>query len=195
MSYVKRWNVGREVVRLLQVPRSISSATAKTGGSAPVLMIKTRTNWNFFPASSPTVSISKNMKKYHTSIFTNLLSRTIYLYAGTVDYSCMPAPPPAPSIPRNLSFFDRNYLTLLKFDILIWMTYQFYLYLYIIVDFVSSACHWIYCGEGTCTKNRTYSHTCQCNPGHTNLLNISAFPCYSDCKIIKSFFLINWWLK
>ncbi|KAL8555087.1 hypothetical protein ACS0TY_003042 [Phlomoides rotata] len=68
----------------------------------------------------------------------------------TVDYSCMPAPPPAPPIPRNSStFFD--------------------------------PCQWIYCGEGTCSKNKSYSHTCQCNPGYSNLLNISAFPCYSDC--------------
>ncbi|KAK2995961.1 hypothetical protein RJ640_026000 [Escallonia rubra] len=26
---------------------------------------------------------------------------------GTLDYSCMPAPPPAPAAPYNLSFFDR----------------------------------------------------------------------------------------
>ncbi|PIN23408.1 hypothetical protein CDL12_03868 [Handroanthus impetiginosus] len=44
-------------------------------------------------------------------------------------------------------------------------------------------CYWIYCGEGTCTKNRTYTHTCQCNPGYSNLLNISAFPCYRDCAL------------
>ncbi|CAI9765086.1 unnamed protein product [Fraxinus pennsylvanica] len=44
-------------------------------------------------------------------------------------------------------------------------------------------CYWIYCGEGTCTKNKTYTHTCQCNSGSSNLLNISAFPCYNDCAI------------
>ncbi|XP_075478065.1 uncharacterized protein LOC142519059 [Primulina tabacum] len=44
-------------------------------------------------------------------------------------------------------------------------------------------CYWIYCGEGTCTKNSTRTHTCQCNPGYSNLLNISAFPCYSDCAV------------
>lgn len=43
------------------------------------------------------------------------------------------------------------------------------------------ACYWAYCGEGTCVKNLTYGQTCQCNRGYTNLLNISSFPCYSDC--------------
>ncbi|KAK6143229.1 hypothetical protein DH2020_023577 [Rehmannia glutinosa] len=69
----------------------------------------------------------------------------------SLDYSCMPAPPPAPAIPYNLSFFD--------------------------------PCYWIYCGEGRCAKNATRTHTCQCNQGYSNLLNISAFPCYSDCAI------------
>ncbi|PSS10110.1 Slit 2 protein like [Actinidia chinensis var. chinensis] len=69
----------------------------------------------------------------------------------SVEYSCMPAAPPTPAIPYNLSFFD--------------------------------PCYWIYCGEGTCTKNLTYTHTCQCNNGYYNLLNVSTFPCYSDCAI------------
>ncbi|XP_011091957.1 uncharacterized protein LOC105172276 [Sesamum indicum] len=69
----------------------------------------------------------------------------------SLDYSCMPAAPPVPPTPYNLSFFD--------------------------------PCYWIYCGEGTCTKNKTHTHTCQCNAGYSNLLNISAFPCYSDCAI------------
>ncbi|GAA0155914.1 hypothetical protein LIER_38180 [Lithospermum erythrorhizon] len=71
----------------------------------------------------------------------------------SLDYSCMPAPSPAPPVPNNKSFFD--------------------------------PCYWTYCGEGTCMKNATHSHThtCQCNPGYNNLLNISAFPCYSDCAL------------
>ncbi|THG10764.1 hypothetical protein TEA_010672 [Camellia sinensis var. sinensis] len=73
-------------------------------------------------------------------------------YAGSLDYSCMPAAPPAPSvIPLNSSLFD--------------------------------PCYWVYCGGGTCTKNKTMTHTCQCNPGYSNLLNITAFPCYSDCAL------------
>ncbi|KAL3814686.1 hypothetical protein ACJIZ3_015954 [Penstemon smallii] len=70
----------------------------------------------------------------------------------SVDYSCMPAAPPAPvPLPHNVSFYE--------------------------------PCNWIYCGEGTCTRNRTHTHTCQCSPGYSNLLNISAFPCYNDCAI------------
>lgn len=69
------------------------------------------------------------------------------------------------------------------------------------------ACYWIYCGEGTCTKNLTYTHTCQCKTGYYNLLNVSAFPCYSDCKsqytyawsifpkLKKSFFCLKYLLE
>ncbi|CAL5381332.1 unnamed protein product [Camellia sinensis] len=71
---------------------------------------------------------------------------------SSLDYSCMPAAPPAPSvIPLNSSLFD--------------------------------PCYWVYCGGGTCTKNKAMTHTCQCNPGYSNLLNITAFPCYSDCAL------------
>ncbi|KAI3761081.1 hypothetical protein L1987_51488 [Smallanthus sonchifolius] len=69
----------------------------------------------------------------------------------TLDYSCMPAPPPSPPIPNNISLFD--------------------------------PCYWAYCGEGTCNKNNTYMHTCDCNPGYSNLMNISHFPCFSRCAI------------
>ncbi|XP_073027043.1 uncharacterized protein [Primulina eburnea] len=81
----------------------------------------------------------------------NLLYLPCIIPNCSLDYSCMPAAPPAPAVPYNTSFFD--------------------------------PCYWIYCGEGTCTKNTTRTHICQCNPGYSNLLNISAFPCYSDCAI------------
>ncbi|PON87125.1 neurogenic locus notch-like protein [Trema orientale] len=72
----------------------------------------------------------------------------------TLNYgSCQPAPPPVPE-----KEIPRN---LSAFD----------------------PCYWAYCGEGTCTKNRTHTHTCQCNPGFFNLLNVSAFPCYSECTL------------
>ncbi|XP_059440001.1 uncharacterized protein LOC132172504 [Corylus avellana] len=73
----------------------------------------------------------------------------------TLDYGCQPAPPPVPEkeFPRNISLFD--------------------------------PCYWAYCGEGTCTQNKTYTHihTCQCDSGYFNLLNVSNFPCYSECTI------------
>lgn len=69
----------------------------------------------------------------------------------SVQYSCMPAPPPVPSIPENTSVFD--------------------------------PCYWIYCGGGTCTKSSTYEHTCQCDAGYTNLMNVSVYPCFNECAI------------
>ncbi|KAA8544936.1 hypothetical protein F0562_019669 [Nyssa sinensis] len=69
----------------------------------------------------------------------------------TLNYSCMPAAPPAPPIPYNFSFFD--------------------------------PCYWTYCGEGSCQKNISHIQTCQCNPGYYNLLNVSAFPCFSECAL------------
>ncbi|KAK9054251.1 hypothetical protein SSX86_000002 [Deinandra increscens subsp. villosa] len=69
----------------------------------------------------------------------------------SLDYSCMPAPPPSPPVPNNSSIFD--------------------------------PCYWAYCGEGTCNHNNTYKHTCDCNPGYANLMNISHFPCFSSCAI------------
>ena len=50
------------------------------------------------------------------------------------------------------------------------------------------ACYWMYCGEGTCTNNGTYRYMCSCNPGFSNLLNISYYPCYSQCKNIYKIF-------
>lgn len=50
------------------------------------------------------------------------------------------------------------------------------------------ACYWAYCGEGTCTKSRTHTHMCQCKQGFSNLLNISAFPCFSECIKKQQFF-------
>ncbi|OAY42114.1 uncharacterized protein LOC110623169 [Manihot esculenta] len=44
-------------------------------------------------------------------------------------------------------------------------------------------CYWTYCGGGTCTRNATYTHMCTCNSGFFNLLNISYYPCYSECTI------------
>ncbi|KAJ6775265.1 NEUROGENIC LOCUS NOTCH-LIKE PROTEIN [Salix purpurea] len=44
-------------------------------------------------------------------------------------------------------------------------------------------CYWMYCGDGTCTNNGTYRHMCTCNPGFSNLLNTSYFPCYSQCTL------------
>ncbi|EEF49676.1 uncharacterized protein LOC8289349 [Ricinus communis] len=44
-------------------------------------------------------------------------------------------------------------------------------------------CYWMFCGEGTCTKNSTYNHLCTCKSGFSNLLDVPYFPCYSPCTI------------
>ncbi|XP_022143152.1 uncharacterized protein LOC111013088 [Momordica charantia] len=71
----------------------------------------------------------------------------------SLNYGCQPAPPPVPD-----KTVPRN-------------------------SSFFDPCYWAYCGEGECVKNKTYTHTCSCNPGYYNLLNTSAFPCYSDCTI------------
>ncbi|XP_057960433.1 uncharacterized protein LOC131152662 [Malania oleifera] len=73
----------------------------------------------------------------------------------SMDYSCMPAPAPVPPFPS----VPHN------------------------VSFFDP-CYWMYCGEGTCIKNKTtYTYTCECKAGYSNLLNISVYPCFSDCTI------------
>jgi len=71
----------------------------------------------------------------------------------SLNYGCQPAPPPVPE-----KSVPRN---LSAFD----------------------PCYWAYCGEGNCAKNKTHTHSCECNPGFYNLLNISVFPCYSECTL------------
>ncbi|XP_065616404.1 uncharacterized protein LOC111988211 [Quercus suber] len=72
----------------------------------------------------------------------------------TLNYSgCQPAPPPVPQ--------KTNPYNLSAFD----------------------PCYWAYCGLGTCTRNQTYRQLCTCQSGSSNLLNISVFPCYSECTL------------
>lgn len=47
--------------------------------------------------------------------------------AGSLNYSCLPAPPPAPPIPHNMSFFDRNYKIIISFHLFLKpFSYMFY---------------------------------------------------------------------
>ncbi|KAM1223023.1 hypothetical protein ACFX15_010149 [Malus domestica] len=73
----------------------------------------------------------------------------------TLDYNCQPAPPSVPKkeVPHNLSAFD--------------------------------PCYWSYCGEGNCVRNSTYNYApiCECKSGSSNLLNVTAFPCYNECTL------------
>ncbi|KAK3040537.1 hypothetical protein RJ639_028983 [Escallonia herrerae] len=43
-------------------------------------------------------------------------------------------------------------------------------------------CHWADCGGGTCNKTSAFIHRCDCSEGYYNLLNMTAFPCFRECK-------------
>ncbi|KAK9146602.1 hypothetical protein Sjap_006505 [Stephania japonica] len=73
----------------------------------------------------------------------------------TVNYSCAKAEPPAPASKEP----PANKSSFLD------------------------PCFWAYCGEGTCQKTEKMSHKCECNPGHSNLFNVSSFPCFTDCAL------------
>ncbi|XP_042058889.1 uncharacterized protein LOC121803274 isoform X2 [Salvia splendens] len=45
-----------------------------------------------------------------------------------------------------------------------------------------SGCFLIWCNEGTCLSNGT-KHTCECNSGSSNLLNLPDYPCFKKCSI------------
>ncbi|XP_058106137.1 uncharacterized protein LOC131249399 [Magnolia sinica] len=44
-------------------------------------------------------------------------------------------------------------------------------------------CKWSYCGEGTCVRTSQFGHRCDCKEGFTNILNVTNFPCFSDCGV------------
>ncbi|KAG9451916.1 hypothetical protein H6P81_004820 [Aristolochia fimbriata] len=44
-------------------------------------------------------------------------------------------------------------------------------------------CDWAYCGQGSCTKTDELKHKCDCREGYANLLNITFFPCFSECSL------------
>lgn len=52
------------------------------------------------------------------------------------------------------------------------------------------ACSWVDCGGGLCNKTSPLTYKCNCLEGYYNLLNITAFPCYKDCKLTSSAFRI-----
>ncbi|KAA0057444.1 vitamin K-dependent protein S-like [Cucumis melo var. makuwa] len=51
-------------------------------------------------------------------------------------------------------------------------------------------CSWVDCGGGLCNKTSPLTYKCNCLEGYYNLLNITAFPCYKDCKLTSSAFRI-----
>ncbi|KAL4324586.1 hypothetical protein GQ457_11G000230 [Hibiscus cannabinus] len=55
-------------------------------------------------------------------------------------------------------------------------------------------CRWTKCGGGSCNKTSPFTYDCRCSEGYFNLLNVSAFPCYRECKntLPEVFILILW---
>lgn len=49
-----------------------------------------------------------NLQLKHKYIAKSCLTGKRALDAGSLQYSCVPAPQPLPPVPNNLSFFDRN---------------------------------------------------------------------------------------
>ncbi|XP_031475026.1 uncharacterized protein LOC116247168 [Nymphaea colorata] len=42
-------------------------------------------------------------------------------------------------------------------------------------------CTYTYCGEGECVRTSNLFHRCDCREGYANLLNVTIFPCLSEC--------------
>ncbi|XP_010259133.1 PREDICTED: uncharacterized protein LOC104598658 [Nelumbo nucifera] len=71
----------------------------------------------------------------------------------TLDYACSSAPPPVPE--KDVPHNESFW----------------------------DPCYWAYCGEGTCLKKSDHTHTCECKQGAYNLLNVTVFPCFSECTL------------
>lgn len=128
----------------------------------------------------------------------------IFLDAGSIDSSCFngsPAPAPALALtplppPKNFSL-DRNYHAslLLKQYIRCFLcdhADNFSRHVCCLKSClchpITTACELAYCGAGgTCRKNGSgMSYHCECKEGYSNLLNMTAMPCFQNCKIIQS---------
>lgn len=111
-----------------------------------------------------------------------------FVSLGTFNYTCAEAPAPAPQADKRAdkSVFDRNWNSLLSHDYLINLTawHSTLLTLNLFFFVLILACFWADCGGGTCNKTSPFTHTCECQAGYYNILNVSAFPCFRDCKDI-----------
>ncbi|KAJ4827525.1 hypothetical protein Tsubulata_028041 [Turnera subulata] len=73
----------------------------------------------------------------------------------SMDYSCMPAPPP--SVKDKTSKDNKSIL---------------------------DPCFWTDCGGGgSCNRTSKLTYNCVCQEGYYNLFNKSSFPCFKECAI------------
>ncbi|KAF8037943.1 hypothetical protein BT93_B0708 [Corymbia citriodora subsp. variegata] len=50
---------------------------------------------------------------------------------------------------------------------------------------IFNPCHWVDCGGGSCNKTSIVSYSCLCDEGYYNLFNLTAFPCYQQCSLMR----------
>lgn len=112
------------------------------------------------------------------------------LMLGNLTHSCSSAPPPGVQTkPRtNESIFDRNYKSYCPymFPCLFLVNMKLYLLGFQCLSCCCIACNWVDCGGGSCNKTSPLTYKCDCLEGYYNLLNITSFPCYKECKLTSS---------
>ncbi|XP_010026939.3 uncharacterized protein LOC104417339 [Eucalyptus grandis] len=47
---------------------------------------------------------------------------------------------------------------------------------------ILNPCMWIECRVGSCNQTSQYSYACVCEEGYSNLLNLTALPCFKGCS-------------
>lgn len=119
----------------------------------------------------------------------------LLLMPGNLTHSCSSAPPPGVQTkPRtNETILDRNgqAYCLFMLPCLILVNITIHIFGFQCLSSCCIACSWVDCGGGSCNKTSPLTYKCDCLDGYYNLLNITAFPCYKDCK--PRSYPISWW--
>ena len=185
--YVMKWNAGKEHAKPVLSINSTSSVSVILVGSEPVVIMKMV--WSISLVSFQTVSTSASAFKWNSVPWAALLTMIVsYLFALSFQaHWTTPAWQPRLLL-QPFHIMNRPLIVITvtlpsssksrKHRLEFLLTYR----LFGSVIFV--ACYWMYCGEGKCTRSSAYGYKCECNSGYQNLLNISVYPCYSECKKI-----------
>lgn len=127
--------------------------------------------------SCDSISWTTFLQLWHFRI---LIDYLILIFSGTVNFSCTAAPSPVQEKASgdNQSIFDRKpcYNQNLILSFVVFLIHRLF------GKSVFVACFWADCGGGSCNKTSQLTYSCTCAEGYSNLLNVSTFPCYKDCK-------------